>query len=127
MTEWIWRNHVIVPAQDADIIRAIAKRIDPDPGSVGGFWLGLSANGEEPVTHVAADSPITQAMLNQMQQALMSWQQEGLSAMPMFWRMHAGDTTLAASNVSVEIGESWSFDRTLDAAGLKKVIVEQGT
>jgi len=120
-TRWVWKTHVIVPIADVETIRAIAADIDPDPASTGGFTVRLSANGEEPATHVYGGWPMTEAMRSQADAIVAAWEANGLSECPRVWRCYADTSALASSNVSA-IGDNaqhFDTDDVLAAAGLQ--------
>lgn len=126
MTDWIWREHVIIVAADAAAGNALAALLDPDTGGDRTFGgLPLSPAGAAPATHRGISTAATEATRQQMGAVVGAWAAYGLSAAPRYYRCEAATGRLAATNsptAQAAIGQPWSWDASLADAGLLSIV-----
>lgn len=126
MGQYIHIIHIVIPAIDKDAANAVAATVDPDFGGDQTFSdPAFSVDGTAPGTHIIVATAATETMRQEMLSALADWHNAGLSAQPRFWRMNVDTETLKESNVTVAANQPWSFDATLQAAGLQRVVQEE--
>lgn len=113
-TTWIYRELIIAPAIDADLLNALWTCIGPEvEGELHTFTVPLSADGVHPATHLGMNTAATLEMHELISEHL---GQEGPGV-----TRHVLD---AASSVLVETtssGALWDWLRALEHAGLQLV------
>ena len=113
---WSYRVAIVVPSSALQAAESLASSVEPDPSCTGPhFRIELSGDGQRPALAKALCTLATDEMVAAMSAAL-----PNLPGV-MFWRW--SDTGLQSSNVTPVSGQSWSFDASLDAAGLQTVQV----
>lgn len=111
---WSYRVAIIVPASALQAAELLASGVEPDPSCTGPhFRIELSGDGQRPPSHRAICTLATDEMVAAMSAAL-----PNLPGV-MFWRW--SEAGLQTSNVTPVSGQAWSFDASLDAAGLQTV------
>jgi len=111
---WSFRVAIVVPASALQAAESLASSVEPDPSCTGPhFRIELSGDGQRPASHRALCTLATDEMVAAMSAAL-----PNLPGV-MFWRW--SDDGLQNSNVTQVSGQAWSFDASLDAAGLQTV------
>lgn len=115
---WSWRVVIVVPDSSKTMAEQAARAINSTGPHYDGdaFASPLSASGSNPPTHWGLYTSATDEMVAGMANAL---PQIGGA---MFWR-HGVDGRLAASNVTAVDGQAWGWSDSLEAAGLKDVVL----
>jgi hypothetical protein len=81
----------------------------------------LSADGQEPATHILVATAATEQS-REAAALLIQWQLIGFSEPPRYWRLDALSGVLMKSNISsADVGRPWSAAQSLVAAGLQFV------
>jgi hypothetical protein len=129
MSDYIFRLYQIVPIANVNAVRQLAKQIDPDPASDGGFSVPLSADGGATITHYGQNTACSQAQLRAMaQQRLANVDAQAID----YWRLSAGDNhplpfssdvlfpawSSVATSLSRDISVAVSFEDALIDVGL---------
>jgi hypothetical protein len=111
-----YRLAIIVPAASLSAADAAARQINPSGPNYDGnaFTVPLSRTGSGSPTHFAMYTAATQEMIAAMADALPSI--PGV----MYWR-HGIGGDLQASNVTSPIGQSWSWEHSMETVELRVV------
>jgi hypothetical protein len=108
---WSYKVAIVVPASALQAAELLASSVEPDLSCTGPHFLTeLSGDGQRPASHRTLCTLATDEMVATMSAALPTL--HGV----MFWRW--SDEGLQNSNVTPVSGQSWSFEASLNAAGL---------
>lgn len=123
MSEYAWRVHMVIPAHDADAAASVAEGAMPG-GKAEGAMFGVPLVG---VSEADAAEPGFRACSSLMTDGQFRALTRGLAAAGVaarWFRMRADDERDAVGSdaVAIERERRWTWQDTLDRAGLRRAL-----
>lgn len=110
-----YRFAIIIPIGKLAEASAIATAVFGDPPVIApeNFAVRLAASGSEPATHLGGCGALSDAQLAMVSGNLPTWVK--------FYRWHVSTHALLNSSEGLELGQTWSWAKSIENAGLVRI------